>query len=72
MSAPLWLVDVTGCQPSKDHIRPHWFDGVPLCALEACPRYDGKRCELLGLSPGQVCEVAVKRMAKRLDSLQGG
>lgn len=34
-------------------------DGIPRCAEEGCRRYDGKRCELLGARPGNLCEPAV-------------
>jgi hypothetical protein len=47
--------------------QPQWSDElVPLCALESCQKYDGKRCRALGLRPGYVCEPAVDVMADLL------
>ncbi len=40
-------------EPERDEVT-----GVPFCS-ETCRYYDGKRCELLGLSPGNICEPAV-------------
>lgn len=39
--------------------------GAPHCN-EDCRLYDGKRCEILGRRPGQLCEPAVKEMAEKL------
>lgn len=39
-------------------------NGVPCCAAEECPAYDGKRCELTGFRPGPICEPAVIRLAQ--------
>lgn len=39
--------------------------GVPRCS-ERCPSFDGKRCEILGHKPENICEPAVVDMAKRL------
>lgn len=33
-------------------------DGLPWCQ-ESCQQYDGKRCQLLGLRPGAICEPEV-------------
>ena len=71
MSAPFWVGDISVCQAARNNIQPKWHDGLPIC-VDSCPRHDGKRCELTGARPCIICEVAVKRMAKRLDSLQGG
>ncbi len=37
--------------------------GVPFCTTSECSKYDGKRCELLGFRPGNICEPAVMDMA---------
>jgi hypothetical protein len=43
--------------------EPKWSpDGVPMCD-EMCQYHDGKRCELLGLRPGNICEPVVAAMA---------
>ena len=44
--------------------------GVPHCAYNACPSYDGKRCELLGARPDGICEPAVIDMASDLIELR--
>lgn len=50
---------------------PSWTgDGVPRCAYDDCPKYDGKRCEELGFRPGAVCEPAVLEMAEELVALR--
>lgn len=49
-----------------NYVRPTWEGGVPFCANDDCPSFDGKRCELIGFPPGGVCEPAVKAMAKAL------
>ncbi|MGN6107819.1 MAG: hypothetical protein ACTHU0_22115 [Kofleriaceae bacterium] len=36
------------------------FAGVPLCSLERCPSYDGKRCGETGNRPGDVCVPEVR------------
>src|SRR5688572_25862426 len=41
---------------------PEWADGLPICSLESCPSYDGKRCELMGCRPGSLCEPAVREI----------
>jgi hypothetical protein len=33
--------------------------GVPFCSTDECKSYDGKRCKVLGLRPGSICEPAV-------------
>lgn len=48
---------------------PAWDKGVPRCSEDDCPSYDGKRCELLGMRPGGICEPAVEAMASELASL---
>ena len=34
-------------------------NGVPFCSSDACPQYDGKRCQELGLVVRGICEPAV-------------
>lgn len=41
--------------------RPQWHNAVPMCD-ERCPRHDGKRCDVLGLRPGALCEPVVQQM----------
>jgi hypothetical protein len=36
--------------------------GVPFCAKEDCPQYDGKRCRILGLRPDVICEPAIREL----------
>lgn len=45
----------------KDGAKPSLDDehGVPRCSEDGCPKYDGKRCELLGRRPDNICEPAV-------------
>lgn len=33
--------------------------GLPLCANEQCPAFDGKRCRILGFRPDRFCEPAL-------------
>lgn len=40
-------------------------DGVPRCT-ERCPHHDGKRCRILGHQPDELCEPAVRDMARKL------
>jgi len=44
--------------------EPQWEKNVPLCTDDECGRYDGKRCRLSGQRPGQICEPAVKALAR--------
>jgi hypothetical protein len=47
---------------------PVYYDnhpGVPICT-EDCPSHDGKRCEILGRRPAEVCIPKVEEMAKEL------
>lgn len=46
---------------------PRWEGGVPCCRRDGCVHYDGKRCELLGAQPANICEPAVFGMAAVLD-----
>lgn len=39
-------------------ISPEWHDLVPRCT-DRCPHHDGKRCELLGHRPSDLCEPAI-------------
>lgn len=45
---------------SDPNIRPNVdrVSGVPSCT-ETCPSHDGKRCRVLGLKAGGICEPAV-------------
>ena len=40
-------------------IIPDWRDDVPWCN-ESCPKHDGKRCEVLGRRPDDMCVPAVR------------
>jgi hypothetical protein len=53
-----------------EQIVVEWHDGVPYCTDEQCPKYDGKRCELLGHRPCRVCEIEVRSMDAKLKSLR--
>jgi len=44
-------------------------NGTPYCNPE-CGAYDGKRCRLMGLRPGNICEPAVAEMAARVAELE--
>jgi hypothetical protein len=47
--------------------QPQWSDElVPFCSDEKCSQYDGKRCRVLGMRPGNICEPAVDKMAELL------
>jgi hypothetical protein len=39
-------------------IRPAVVDRVPFCT-ERGPKFDGKRCDVLGRRPGSICEPAI-------------
>ena len=39
-------------------------DGVPLCSHDACPHYDGKRCDVIGFRPSVICEPAVIQLVR--------
>ena len=40
-------------------MKPTWLDDVPVCASDACPSFDGKRCRETGFKPDRICEPAV-------------
>ncbi len=42
-------------------IDPNWVAGVPFCT-QNCARFDGKRCEVLGTQPSQICAPTVRQM----------
>lgn len=52
--------------------HPDWSQsGLPRCAYDECPSYDGKRCRLLGSRPSHVCEPVADAMAALLTSAEG-
>lgn len=53
---------------ADDRILPNWEKNVPHCAEDACPRFDGKRCDAMGFRPDGICEPAVQRMGDLLNS----
>lgn len=57
---------------TSDTMQPEWLSiGVPLCN-ESCPSHDGKRCELMGCRPDEMCQPAVMAMYEiALESLDG-
>ena len=58
--------------PAVDGAAPDWSeDGVPLCSYD-CPSHDGKRCELMGLRPGGICEPMVVEMSRMLRAKENG
>lgn len=61
-----WRYDIELVTGSK----PKWFARVPLCD-EACPKHDGKRCEILGFDPGNTCEPAVREMGAVIEKASG-
>ena len=49
----------------REYMEPNWDDNnFPLCSQEQCLSYDGKRCELLGYRPGEICEPAVIQIVR--------
>lgn len=36
--------------------EPEIHHGIGFCAYDKCRHYDGKRCELIGARPGNICE----------------
>lgn len=50
-------------------IEPEVLSGVPFCS-DNCPQHDGKRCRLLGLKPGNICEPGVDRIIADRNRLQ--
>lgn len=49
---------------------PTIIDGVPYCSENTCPAFDGKRCEILGRKPGNVCQPAVSEMSAAVADLR--
>lgn len=51
-------------------VRPEWAvrSGIPACTSDGrdCPSFDGKRCAVMGMRPGTVCEPAVEAMARAI------
>lgn len=44
--------------------EPKWSENnIPFCNEDGCKQYDGKRCRLLGVRPGYICEPAVSVLA---------
>jgi hypothetical protein len=62
MKAPRWSATVVPADA-----EPDWDHDVPFCT-EECKSHDGKRCQLMGMRPGNICEPAVVGMAAALDS----
>lgn len=58
--------DFTGPAP----MRGLRFVGVPYCSTDDCDQYDGKRCMLMGLRPGHICEPAVINLVAKLRRLE--
>lgn len=48
-------------------IEPDVCGGIPFCS-ERCPQHDGKRCRILGLKPGNICEPGVSRILEERDA----
>ena len=40
--------------------------GTPVCSMDECPSYDGKRCTASGFRPHDICFPAVMEMASEL------
>lgn len=63
-----WRIDAQDAAGNEDDMaKPVWLGEVPWCD-EHCPHHDGKRCRVLGLSPGRLCEPVVKQMAVLLSA----
>lgn len=41
-------------------VRPAITDRIPFCN-ERCPHHDGKRCDIIGRRPGNICEPAIEQ-----------
>jgi hypothetical protein len=41
-------------------------DELPICSMEGCPQYDGKRCRVTGDQPVKVCEPALVLLVRLL------
>jgi hypothetical protein len=54
-----------------DQVDKHieFLNRVPLCCLEQCSRFDGKRCRLTGNEPEQTCQPVVSKLVKLACSL---
>jgi hypothetical protein len=50
-------------------VTPRIYEGIPYCD-DTCPEHDGKRCRLLGLQPGNICEPAVVELVAEKHRLQ--
>lgn len=50
---PVAPLGVDAPQPTRD------AHGLPLCALDDCRQFDGKRCRLTGFRPDRFCEPAL-------------
>ena len=59
------LTRALNADPIDDGVEPRWSSDVPWCAEGACPKFDGKRCEVIGARPGSVCEPAVIELTKQ-------
>lgn len=52
--------------------QPRWFEGVPTCAEDDCPSFDGKRCGEMGFKPDRICEPQVRVMSTSLALIAKG
>ena len=55
---------------TEPQYQPDVVNGVPLCTEESCRCFDGKRCELLGRRPGNVCEPAVIALSLKVAKME--
>lgn len=61
---PMWQLRVEN--QADPMLHPTWNDTVPFCSMERCPHFDGKRCDLIGRRPDNLCEPAVGVMGRLL------
>lgn len=66
-----WRTVVEREASNGEPAHPMWSRGVPYCD-DACRHHDGKRCRLLGLRLGAVCEPVVEAMGSALESAAKG
>lgn len=54
-----------------EKIQPNMVEGLGFCSDDACPSYDGKRCNLTGFRPHGLCEPWAKGILAEVERLRG-
>ena len=66
-----WRESVTNrvMQQPAESPQPRWDGYIPNCDY-GCRYYDGKRCELIGAKPDQLCRPVVGTMGYWLEEIE--